>query len=57
MKPLIVKKPKPRNPFVVPAMRRGAGAHRASERRTRQDAQRKLRAELKQLHPPPTHDA
>jgi len=52
MKPLIVKTPKPRNPFVVPSLHRVAGAHRRGAANQRQSAARRLRDELKDLHPP-----
>ena len=48
---LILKPAKPRNPLVVPGRRRAAGAHRG--RKTRQTAQRALRAELEQLRHSP----
>jgi hypothetical protein len=38
--------PKPRNPFVVAAMRRSAGSHRSGAGAGRQQAQRELRQEL-----------
>lgn len=40
----------PRNPLVMPAARRSAGAHRA--RHARQQQQRELRRELQHLHSP-----
>lgn len=52
MKPLIVKPPKPRNPFVVPSLQRLGGAHRRGAASQRQSAARRLRHELKDLHPP-----
>lgn len=52
MKRLIVKTPKPRNRFVVPSLHRVAGAHRRGAASQRQSAARRLRDELKDLHPP-----
>jgi len=48
---LILKTAKPRNPLVVPARRRVAGAHRCGS--ARQQARRALREELEHLRPSP----
>jgi hypothetical protein len=50
---LIVKNPKPRNPFVVAAMRRAAGSHRPCAGARRQQAERALRQEVERLRPSP----
>jgi hypothetical protein len=50
---LIVKTPKPRNPLVVPALRRRAGAHRPASGALRQQARRALRGELDRLRHSP----
>jgi hypothetical protein len=50
---LIVKNPKPRNPFVAAAMRRVAGSHRPRTGACRQQAERALRLELQRLRPSP----
>lgn len=52
MSDLIIPASRPRNPFVAAAMRRKAGAHRASRATERQRAQRELRRELRPEHPP-----
>lgn len=46
--PLIVKTPKPRNPFVALARFRHAGAHRS--RKTSHESQRAYRREVERLH-------
>lgn len=51
-KTLIVRCPQPRNPFVAPSLRRMAGSHRRGEASQRQTAARRMRDELKDLHPP-----
>ncbi len=43
---LIVKHHPPRNPLVVPALQRKAGAHLASRKQRRQQEERALRREL-----------
>lgn len=53
MKPLILKPPKPRNPFACAAHRRVAGRHHVGPAKHRQSAARQLRAELARLHAPP----
>jgi hypothetical protein len=45
---------KPRNPFVALCILRQAGSHRAGRKADRQRSTRELRAEMNQLHPPPT---
>jgi hypothetical protein len=47
----IVKKSKPRNPFVVASLQRAAGSHRRTAGGLRQQAQRSLRQELAQREP------
>lgn len=47
--PLLVPLPAPRNPMVVPAARRKAGAHGSSKARQRQDAAREVRQALREL--------
>ena len=44
---------KPRNPFVMAAARRAAGAHRRGSGARRQQDQRSLRMELQRLRPSP----
>jgi hypothetical protein len=44
---------KPRNPFVVAARMRRAGAHRAGVATLRQQAGRELRREIERLRPSP----
>lgn len=46
---ITVKNPKPRNPLVVPAHFRRAGSHRPGSRFGRQEGQRALQRELKQM--------
>lgn len=48
---LILKTSKPRNPFVVAARRRAAGAHRIGA--PRQQARRDLQREIDRLRPSP----
>ena len=48
---LILKTPQPRNPFVVAARRRAAGAHRSGA--VRQQALRDLQREVERLRPSP----
>jgi hypothetical protein len=48
-----VKTAKPRNPFVMAAARRAAGAHRQGSSARRQQDQRSLRLELQRLRPSP----
>jgi hypothetical protein len=50
---LTLKTLKPRNPFVVASLRRMAGAHGATHRAMRQQAQRELRREIDRLRPSP----
>jgi hypothetical protein len=45
--------PKPRNPFVVPSLRRKAGAHRVRAGAQRARAQAALRRDLADLAPVP----
>lgn len=45
---------RPRNPFVVAALQRKAGAHRRSRGGERQRAERALRREMHRSNPPPT---
>jgi hypothetical protein len=53
MKSMVLKAPKPRNPFVAAALRRKAGAHGSNATAKRQRAARELRAELlRSLSPP-----
>jgi uncharacterized protein YjiS (DUF1127 family) len=47
------KTAKPRNPFVMAAARRVAGAHRQGSSARRQLEQRSLRLELQRLRPSP----
>jgi len=47
------KTAKPRNPFVMAAARRAAGAHRQGSGARRQQDQRSLRMELQRLRPSP----
>jgi hypothetical protein len=44
---------KPRNPFVVAALRRNAGSHRASAGACRQQAQRAMRREIEPVQKSP----
>jgi hypothetical protein len=46
---ITVKTLKPRNPLVAPAHFRRAGSHRAGSRLVRQEGQRALQRELKQM--------
>ncbi len=46
-----VKTLKPRNPLVAPAHFRRAGSHRPGSRLQRQEGQRALQRELKQMSP------
>lgn len=46
---LAVPLPAPRNPLVVPAARRKAGAHGSSKARRRQEAAREVRQALREL--------
>jgi hypothetical protein len=46
---LILNTPKPRNPLVVPSMRRAAGSHAAGSGTRRQHARRELQRELQHL--------
>jgi hypothetical protein len=46
---LIVKTPKPRNPFVAAGLLRTAGAHRSNAGSRRQCAARELRREIDRL--------
>jgi hypothetical protein len=48
-----IARTKPRNPLVVAAAKRLAGAHGKTAGGRRQQAQRALRHELKSLHPSP----
>jgi len=48
-----VKTAKPRNPFVMAAARRAAGAHRPDSGARRQQEQRALRLEVRRLRPSP----
>lgn len=50
---LIVKTPKPRNPFVAAGLMRFAGAHRSCAGSQRQRATRELRREIDRLRPSP----
>lgn len=50
---LILKNPKPRNPFVVAGLRRLAGAHRPGAGARRQRAAREMRREIDRLRPCP----
>jgi hypothetical protein len=52
MKPLTVKPPRPRNPFVAPSLQRQAGIHRRGEAHARQTLARRLRDELNDLQTP-----
>jgi len=52
MKPLTVKPPRPRNPFVAPSLQRRAGIHRRDEASMRQTLARRLRHELNHLQTP-----
>jgi len=49
---LTLKAPRPRNPLVVPARRRRAGAHGARGGARRQQAAHALRLEIDRLHSP-----
>lgn len=49
---LILTPRKPRNPFVAAAAMRRAGRHHKGGGALRQQAERALRHELKQAHPP-----
>jgi len=48
---LILKTPKPRNPYATAGRQRAAGAHRRSASARRRQAQRELRAELARPSP------
>jgi len=50
---IAVKTAKPRNPFVMAAARRAAGAHRPDTGARRQQDQRNLRLELQRLRHSP----
>ncbi len=50
---LSLKTPKPRNPFVVAALRRGAGSHQLGAGARRQRARQALRDELDRLRSSP----
>lgn len=50
---LSLKISKPRNPFVMAAVRRAAGSHRPGGGTRRQQAQRALRLEVERLKPSP----
>ena len=50
---LILKSPKPRNPFVAASLRRAAGSHRPDTGARRQQAARELRREVERLRPSP----
>lgn len=50
---LNLKTVKPRNPFVMAAARRSAGAHRPGSGARRQQAARALRQEIERLRPSP----
>ena len=53
LKPLILKRPKPRNPLTLPGRLRQAGVHRSTHRGDRQAAGRDLRRELTHWHSAP----
>ncbi len=55
LKPLSIRRAKPRNPHAVAARARKAGAHRVSGSGQRHAARLALRSEIARLHPPPTH--
>jgi hypothetical protein len=46
---MIIKTPKPRNPFVAASLRRAAGSHRQGHGALRQRQGRELRRELQHL--------
>jgi hypothetical protein len=50
---LMLKSPKPRNPFVAASLRRLAGSHRTGSGARRQQARRALRQEIDRLRPSP----
>jgi hypothetical protein len=50
---LTLKTTKPRNPFVMAAVRRNAGAHRSGSGARRQQDRRALRQEIERLRPSP----
>jgi acetylornithine deacetylase/succinyl-diaminopimelate desuccinylase-like protein len=50
---MTIKTTKPRNPFVVAALRRGAGSHRPGPGARRLRAARELRQEIERLRPSP----
>lgn len=50
---LIVKTPKPRNPFVAAGLMRAAGSHRCTAGSRRQGAARELRREIDRLRHSP----
>ncbi len=50
---LTLKSTKPRNPFVMAAVRRSAGSHQPASGARRQQDRRALRRELERLHPSP----
>jgi len=50
---LTLKTARPRNPLVVPSLRRHAGAHRSGPSAQRQQARRALRDEIDRLRESP----
>ena len=52
MKTITLTPRKPRNPLVAAALMRQAGRHQRTVSAKRQQAERALRLELKQVHPP-----
>ncbi len=50
---ITLKTTKPRNPFVMAAARRSAGAHRAGSGSRRQQERLSLRQEVERLRPSP----